>query len=667
MLMPLLLTVAAALAQLPGESQFLQGDAAQRSGQWDIAISHFEAVERADAALAPYASMRVAQALGRKGNGAAAIERYKAVLALPSGPWTAMAQAQLAALLLQQQQLAEAVALKERFLALPVEPWWMDELGKNLADAMLKLPEKRAQGLAYYRKQALDSIYPKVRTEAAGKLVASNREEDRAAAALGYFRSASPREAAGVLAGSIMFKQPGGPDSSQLSQLTQPVPAGQEGRFIEAARAHPDSPWTRAWLIQAARSHADAKRWEAAKAAALAIAEVWPSERDTGDTLNAVVKKVESGQGFDAAVPLYYAMAKASPSHHHSDDGLLHVGNTFAARGNRAEALRAYRALGELKDAKLQDLGYYMAAELELAAGNTDAAQADFAKAAALPPGKFYAHRALDRMGKDGGINLKVDGARPFLQIMPGMQGAAAKPAPLVADAPAFKRLAFFGSHGLEEGEWEALGLLEKLGTDPAHNALYQVIAEAGFAHTALQFAIAHGWGMRDGQPTLAYRRLELPLAYWPQVTQLAKETGVDPYLILAVAKQESTFRATVVSHAGASGVMQLMPKTASWLEGKESSIPPGTSAHLKSPVNSVRLGATYLGQMIERSGGNLIYAVASYNGGPGNVDKWRKQYPTADLDAWIESIPYSETKDYVRKVLGYYLAYHSLYPPVKL
>jgi soluble lytic murein transglycosylase len=231
------------------------------------------------------------------------------------------------------------------------------------------------------------------------------------------------------------------------------------------------------------------------------------------------------------------------------------------------------------------------------------------------------------------------------------MRGTPPPLSPVVANAPPFQRLRFFGKYGLEEGEWEALDILEKLQTDPAHEAIYQAVAETGFAHTALQFALAHKWGTKDGQKTVALRRLELPRAYWPEVTQLSRETRVDPYLILAVSKQESTFRATVVSHAGASGVMQLMPKTAAWLQEKDADIPAGTAANLKCPVNSIRLGANYLEQMISRSGGNLAYAVASYNGGPGNVDKWRKQTPTQNLDTWIEAIPYEETKDYVRKV----------------
>jgi soluble lytic murein transglycosylase len=69
---------------------------------------------------------------------------------------------------------------------------------------------------------------------------------------------------------------------------------------------------------------------------------------------------------------------------------------------------------------------------------------------------------------------------------------------------------------------------------------------------------------------------------------------------------------------------------------------------------------------MIGRFEGNLVYAVASYNAGPGNVAKWRKASPGADLETFVETIPFSETRDYVKRVLGNYAAYHSLYPSEK-
>jgi soluble lytic murein transglycosylase len=65
---------------------------------------------------------------------------------------------------------------------------------------------------------------------------------------------------------------------------------------------------------------------------------------------------------------------------------------------------------------------------------------------------------------------------------------------------------------------------------------------------------------------------------------------------------------------------------------------------------------------MVERSGGNLVFATASYNAGPGNVDKWRRANPTRDMQDFIDAIPFTETRGFVKKVLGNYAAYRSIY-----
>ena len=135
------------------------------------------------------------------------------------------------------------------------------------------------------------------------------------------------------------------------------------------------------------------------------------------------------------------------------------------------------------------------------------------------------------------------------------------------------------------------------------------------------------------------------------------------PLLLLAVARQESTFRPRVQSHAGAVGLMQVMPGTADWLAKVEPAVTEEHVADLRNPANSMRLGAYYLMRMVDRSEGNLVFALGSYNAGPGNVDKWRKRGPVTDMAAFVEAIPFGETRGFVKKVLGNYAAYHSLYP----
>jgi soluble lytic murein transglycosylase len=163
---------------------------------------------------------------------------------------------------------------------------------------------------------------------------------------------------------------------------------------------------------------------------------------------------------------------------------------------------------------------------------------------------------------------------------------------------------------------------------------------------------------------SVARERLGYPRAYWPYVLKVGQETGVDPYLILAVARQESTFRPSLASSAGAVGVMQVMPATAEHMVKTDPNTSPETGSNLESPLNSLRLGARYLRLMLDGSQGNIAFALASYNAGPGNCAKWRKQFAKADLETFIESIPFAETRDYVKIVLANYAAYYSLYPP---
>ncbi|MCC6156105.1 MAG: lytic transglycosylase domain-containing protein, partial [Candidatus Hydrogenedentes bacterium] len=169
-------------------------------------------------------------------------------------------------------------------------------------------------------------------------------------------------------------------------------------------------------------------------------------------------------------------------------------------------------------------------------------------------------------------------------------------------------------------------------------------------------------WGLKNERPTAEALPALYPRAYWPAVQKTANETGADPLLLLAIARQESLFQARIESHAGATGVMQLMPSTAAWIAKTDAAIGAGHVDTLHRPESSLRVGGYYYRYILGKQGGNTVFAVASYNAGPGNVNKWRARYDASDLDNFIEAIPFDETRDFVKKVLGNYAAYHSLY-----
>ena len=133
------------------------------------------------------------------------------------------------------------------------------------------------------------------------------------------------------------------------------------------------------------------------------------------------------------------------------------------------------------------------------------------------------------------------------------------------------------------------------------------------------------------------------------------------------ITRQESSFDRSAVSHAGARGMMQLMPGTAREQAGKMG-MGYDYSRLTSDPAYNVNLGSAYYARLLDTWGGNHVLAVASYNAGAGNVRKWVRAYgdprqPGTDVVRWIERIPFTETRGYVQRVLENSVVYDRLNP----
>ncbi len=153
------------------------------------------------------------------------------------------------------------------------------------------------------------------------------------------------------------------------------------------------------------------------------------------------------------------------------------------------------------------------------------------------------------------------------------------------------------------------------------------------------------------------------PLAYWPLVEEQARRLGLEPYLVTALIREESSFAPRAVSRAGARGLMQLMPHTAAQV-ARGNRFPFGSSALLEVPEVNVRLGTTYLAELLRDNGGSLTLTLAAYNAGSQQVRRWVERYGVTDEEEFTENIPYTETRNYVKRVLGSYQRYATLYAP---
>jgi soluble lytic murein transglycosylase len=141
------------------------------------------------------------------------------------------------------------------------------------------------------------------------------------------------------------------------------------------------------------------------------------------------------------------------------------------------------------------------------------------------------------------------------------------------------------------------------------------------------------------------------PTPYREQVVARAREAGLEPAVLFGLIRQESRFMADARSAVGASGLMQLMPATARWTAKKI-----GVDYRAESitdPSLNLQLGAAYLKRVLDDFGGSLAMAAAAYNAGPGRPRRWREGGAAMEPAAWAESIPFNETRDYVKKVLS--------------
>ena len=150
------------------------------------------------------------------------------------------------------------------------------------------------------------------------------------------------------------------------------------------------------------------------------------------------------------------------------------------------------------------------------------------------------------------------------------------------------------------------------------------------------------------------------PLDYWPLIEKYATANGLDPYLMAALVAQESTFTADVRSGANAYGLMQLLPSTGRRY-AQRLGVRPFSTSSLTTPETNIRLGMAYFKDLVDRFGG-AYYALASYNAGESRVSQWLSDRPGLPQDEFIDDIPFPETQNYVKRILGTAEDYRRLY-----
>jgi soluble lytic murein transglycosylase len=261
----------------------------------------------------------------------------------------------------------------------------------------------------------------------------------------------------------------------------------------------------------------------------------------------------------------------------------------------------------------------------------------------------FYAQMARERLAALGSAQPVAQTQLDHLQAVPVPHLEETFP----ADSPHLAKARLLANAGLND----YIG--EEIAADPdstswsalAEAQIYASYGEAYRAMRALKRALPYAATASIQSIPLVYWRILFPEAWWDTIKAESAKNNLDPYLVASLIRQESEFNPSVVSYANAYGLMQLLPSV-----GKSMAHEEGTSHfetfQLLDPATNIRLGTRYLRKMLDKFGGVTEYALAAYNAGDERVVDWEAAGPYHGIDEFVESIPFTQTREYVEGIL---------------
>lgn len=390
------------------------------------------------------------------------------------------------------------------------------------------------------------------------------------------------------------------------------------------------------------------------EAAALEIARQighdYPHSWRAPRALYAIAETQQDRGATSSALALYREAADKFPSTRWGDQALWAVGWMQYRAGQWDAARATWLQLAErAPDGDVAPAGLYWAARVADARGRTDQAAEEYRRLAVRSGDTYYGQRAAARLGISPRIALD-----PVSDVPAG-------------EVPAINRFRELDVLAQTADATRELEIASKI-VPPRDQTWVDLLLAQHYGQendysksiTAAEESITAAGGPRGHGVPLALWQALYPLVYWPAISQAASRIGVDPYLIAAVIREESRFDPQAGSVAGAYGLMQLILPTAR-TTARSLGMPRPDIHALSDPVVSITLGAVALRGELERFGREDL-GLAAYNAGPVIVRRWQGQRSTLDPEAFIEEIPYAETRIYVKTVLQSAGMYRWLY-----
>lgn len=650
-------------APLQGQVSFLRGVLALRQGRLPEAAERLEQAAAALPLLADYALFWLAAARRQAGEFAPAAATLQRLLEEhPESLFVERAARALLRSWFEAGELALAEAAVGRYLAgAPTGPgraeaWFT--LGEIFQRTDRPGPAEEVLRRIWIELPASPESRRAREALAAMPGARPFTPDERFRRAMTLHRQGHHQQALGELA---PFAEPGSREAS--ARLALGISAFQVRQYEQAARwlepladrtAAPDRGEALFWLARSLGRSGDAAGFGTRMER---LAELATPPRRAEEALFLLGRAAMDDADPRQALDVLGRLLRQYPKGAWRDQGLWLMGWAHYKLGDLPASVAAWeRLLKEEAGSRLRPQGaYWRARALEALSRERDAVQAYRALLKEFPDQAYYRMRAVDRLARLG------------------------KPAPVAR--PAAAPVAFptegGGVHLLKARALRELGLGdeavdeygEHLRSRPEERA---ALAESCQAFLALgRYDRAVWLGRRllaplfiqaAGVPPIQdYWGCVYPRGYWELVRRHAAPHDLDPHLVTALIREESAFLPSAVSRAGARGLMQLMPQTAGQV-ARTAGLTAAEAGRLENPEANIRLGTVYFAGLVREYGGRISLALAAYNAGTQPVQRWLQRFGWQDEEEFLEDIPYTETRNYVKRVLGSYERYTGLY-----
>jgi peptidoglycan lytic transglycosylase len=604
------------------ESQLRQGDAVAAR-----ALAAQATDRTPESGLTPLALVRAAAVLREAGDPAGAVTVLQRVLArLADAPDAARARYALGeALLVAGDQKESARVFQALWLQAPAAFGDVTERQlKVLADAgVTPAPPSPAERAARAERLLASGLIEQARLESEA-LVAQKPEVEPLERALRVLMNASRRL---------------GRDDAALAAANDGLAAAPPER-----RA--------GWLLELGRLRQRRDR-EAALATLDRLVRDYPKSNDAPDALLLKADVLEAAARPAEAEKTYVKLAADYPDEEEGASALWRLGWIAWFRGNPVEATARWSRLQAVRSGQpLREAATYWVGRAWERRGDRDQAARQFAQLVKDSPRTYYGLLAAKRAPavSVGG------GATPFAfpaDPREGLQGDLR-----------FDRAVALREVGLREFADEELDELTRrsVGEPRRLYALSAAYVADERYHMALRILRRsfQGSARSAGPSPREFWEMFYPLGWRDALTAAAGRASIDPFLVAAVVREESSFYPQARSRVGARGLMQLMPDTGRAV-AQARQIPFPDAEVLDQPVTNLEIGTIFFGGLL-REFGDARLAAAAYNAGPTRVREWWASRKTDDLEVWVEQIPYNETRAFVKRVMLSWQEYQRVY-----